>query len=70
MFGMEMAFLQYNLPGSSRTEDVSEPTGNYPNKNSIHKLTAAPNFLLPFACKSHSHDAGIRTIAKEEVKES
>lgn len=70
MFGMEMAFLQYNLPGSSRTGDVSEPTGNYPNKNSIHKLTAAPNFLLPFACKSHSHDAGIRTIAKEEVKES
>lgn len=68
MFGVEMAFLQYNLPGSSITGDVSEPAGNYHNKNSIHELTAAPNFLLPFASKSHSHDAGIRTIAQEEVK--
>lgn len=33
--------------------DVSEPTGNYHNKNSIHKLMALPNFLLPFASKSH-----------------
>lgn len=63
-----MAFLQYNLPSSSVTGDVSEPTGNYHNKNSIHKLTAAHNFLLPFASKSHSHDAAIRTIAQEEVK--
>lgn len=68
MFGVEMAFLQYNLPGPSTTGDVSEPAGNYHNKNTIHKLTAAPNFLLPFASKSHSHDAGIRTIAQEEVK--
>lgn len=63
-----MAFLQCNLPSSNVTGDVSEPTGNYHNKNSIHKLTAARNFLLPFASKSHSHDAAIRTIAQEEVK--
>ena len=53
LFGVEMAFLQYNLLGSSISGDVSEPTGNYHNKNSIHKLTAVPNFLLPFASKSH-----------------
>lgn len=53
MFGVEMTSLQYNLLGSSISGDVSEPTGNYQNKNSIHKLTAVPNFLLPFASKSH-----------------
>lgn len=60
-----MAFLQYNLPGSSITGDVSEPTGNYHNENSIHKLTAVPNFLLPSASKSRSPNAAIRTIAQQ-----
>lgn len=60
-----MAFLQYNLPGSSITGDVSEPTGNYHNENSIHKLTAVPNFLLPSASKSRSPNAALRTIAQQ-----
>lgn len=47
LFGVETAFLQCHLLGSSISGDVSEPTGNYHNK-----LTTVLNFLLPFASKS------------------